>query len=84
MTQTACFGYEQFKRYNIHKVLFIMCVIPQGTQNIMHYGLQVQNICGRFSIVKLLESEQNLSVTYTFHYVWSSLEIMCIAFIVLF
>ena len=38
----------------------------------------------RFSIVKLLESVQNSSVAYTFHYVWSSLETMCIAFIVLF
>ena len=56
----------------------------QGTQNIMHYGLQAQNILRPFSIVKLLEFVQNLSVAYTFHYVWSSLEITCIAFIVLF
>ena len=52
-------------------------------QNIMHYGLQSQNIWGRFSIVKLLESVQNLSVACSFHYVCSSLEIMCIALIVL-
>ena len=35
-------------------------------------------------MVKVLEAVQNLSVAYTFHYVWSSLEIMCIALIVLF
>ena len=49
----------------------------------MHYGLEAQNISGRFSIVKLLESVQNLSVVCTFHYVWSPLEIMCIALVVL-
>ena len=31
----------------------------------------------------LLKSVRNYSVAYIFHYVWSSLEIMCIAFIVL-
>ena len=31
----------------------------------------------------LLESVQNYSVAYIFHYVWSSLEIICISFIVL-
>ena len=30
-----------------------------------------------------LESVQNKSVAYIFHYIWSSLEIMCIVFIVL-
>ena len=69
---------------NLHLNLsLILWIFFSFFENIMHYGLQAQNILGRFSIVKLLESVQNLSVAYIFHYVWSSLEIMCTAFIVL-
>ena len=58
------------------------CNFLQDAKNVIHYGLQAQNI-KRFSIFKLLESVQNQCVVRIFHHAWSSFEIMCIAFIVL-
>ena len=78
------FAHEDIINSQIILLLIVLsCDNLKGTQNIMLYMLEAQNIPRLFSIVELLESVQNLSVAYTFHSVWSSVEIMCIAFIVL-
>ena len=51
-------------------------------QNFIYYYLRITKFEVYFSIVKLFESIQNWCEIYCFHYVCTSMEIMCIALIV--
>ena len=51
----------------------VILKVPVGSEYLLH-----------FRIVKIPESVQNVVMVYIFHYALISLEMMCIAFIVLF